>query len=109
MTSWVRWKKPVKLATTLDPEDVDGPQDLRNNTGDNYIKVEMPFNSLMKEFLEGSDTDELIQRMFAHIKTQVVNPRMPERRFLLDPIMHRHLNFHKLTLTSGSSYIKLPG
>ena len=84
MSSRVRWKKPVKLATKLDPEDVDGPQDLGNNTGDNYIKVEMPFNSLMKEFLEGSDTDELIQRMFAHIKTQVANPGMPERRFLLD-------------------------
>ena len=25
----VRWKKPVKLAITLDPEDRDGAQDMR--------------------------------------------------------------------------------
>ena len=37
--SWVRWKKPVKSVITLDPEDVEDAQDIRNNTGDNYIKV----------------------------------------------------------------------
>ena len=26
MTLWVRWKKPVKLAVTLDPEDLQGAQ-----------------------------------------------------------------------------------
>ena len=47
MTLWVRWKKPVKLATTLDPEDVKNAQDVDGSTGDNYIRVEMPFNSLV--------------------------------------------------------------
>ena len=50
---------------------------------DNYTRVEMPFNSLMTEFFEGSDINELIKRMLAHIKTQVENPRMPESRFTL--------------------------
>ena len=67
MTLWVKWKKPVKLAITLDPEDVEGAQDIGVNTGDNYIKVEILFNSLMTEVFEGSNSDELIQRMFAHI------------------------------------------
>ena len=71
MTLWVRWKKPVKLAITLDLKDVEGAQDAGGNTGDNYIRVEMPFNSLMTEFFEGSDTDELIQRVFTYIKTQI--------------------------------------
>ena len=71
MTLWVRWKKPVKLAITLDPDDVEGVQDIGGNTGDNYTKVEMPFNSLMTDFFEGSDINDLIQRMFVHIKTQV--------------------------------------
>ena len=31
------------------------------NEGDNYTRVEMPFNSLMTEFFEGSDISELIQ------------------------------------------------
>ena len=68
MILWVRWKNPVKLAITLDLEDVEG----------------------------------------VHIKTQVENPRMPESGFTLDQIMHLHINFDRLTLTRGSSYMKLP-
>ena len=108
MTLWVRWKKPVKLAITLDPEDVEGVQGIRGNTGDDYIRVEMSFNSLMIEFFEGSDINDLIQRMFAYIKTQVENPQMPESGFTLDQIMHLHINFHRLTLTRGISYMRLP-
>ena len=33
---------------------------------------------------------------------------MPESGFMLHQIMHLHINFHKLALTRGSSYIKLP-
>ena len=78
------------------------------STGDNYIRVEMLFNSLMTEFFEGSDINDLIQGMLAHIKTQAENPRMPESGFSLDKIMHLSINFHKLVLTGGSSYIELP-
>ena len=45
--------------------------------------------------------------MLAHIKTQVENPQMPERGFALDRIMHLYINFHRLALTRGSSYIDL--
>ena len=76
-------------------------------TGDNYIRVEMQFNSLMTEFFEVSDINGLIQRMLAHIKTQVENLRMPESGFSLDKIMHLYINFHRLALTRGSSYIEL--
>ena len=75
---------------------------------DNYIRFERPFNSLMTEFFEGSDISELIQRMLAHIKTQVENPRMLESGFTLDKIMHLYINFHRLVLTRGGSYIELP-
>ena len=67
-TLWVRWRKPVKSTITLDPEDLEGGQEIGGNTGDNYIRVEMPFNSLMTEVFEDSDIDGLIQRMVAHIK-----------------------------------------
>ena len=46
--------------------------------------------------------------MLAHIKTQFGNPRMPESSFSLDKIMHLYINFHKLALTRGGSYIELP-
>ena len=62
----------------------------------------------MTEFFEGSDINDLIQRMLAHIKTQVENPRMPESGFTLDKIMHLYINFHRLALTRGSSYSELP-
>ena len=46
------------------------------NSGYNYIRVEMPFNSLMTEFFEGGDISDLIQSILAHIKTQIKNPLM---------------------------------
>ena len=78
------------------------------NTGDSYTRVEMSFNSLMTEFFESSDISELIQHMLAHIKTQVENLRMPEIVFTLDKMMYLHINFHRLALTRGGSYIDLP-
>ena len=35
MTLWVRWKKPVKLAITLAPEDIEGAQETVVNDDDN--------------------------------------------------------------------------
>ena len=84
MTLYVRWKKL---------------KDLDDGTGDEYIRIEMPFNSLMTEFFEGSDSNKLIKRMLAHIKAQTENPKFPESGFTLDEIMHLHINFHRLVLT----------
>ena len=50
MALWVRWKNPVSLAITLGHEDVQGAQDIRGNTGDNYISEEISFNSLIEFF-----------------------------------------------------------
>ena len=109
MTLWVIWKKPIEQPLIeLYTEDAKNAQELDDGTGDNYIKVEMPFNSLMTEFFEGSDTNYLIQRMPAHIKTQTENPKFPGNGFSLDKIMHLFINFHRLVLTRGSSYIELP-
>ena len=61
MTLWVRWKKRIMPLIELDPEDAKNAQDLDDGiTGDNYIRVEMSFNSLMTEFFEGSDINDLI-------------------------------------------------
>ena len=108
MTLWVRWKKPIMPLIELGPENAENAQDIDGNTGDNCIRMEMPFNSLMTEFFEGSDINELIQRMPAHNKTQAENPRMLERGFTLDKIMHLYINFHRLAFTRGSSYTELP-
>ena len=104
----VRWKKSVIIAITLDSEDAESGQVVEGNTGHNYIKVEMPFNSFITELFESSYTDELIQRLFAHIKTQVQNPRKLEFSLTLNQIMRLHINFHKLALTRSRSYIDQP-
>ena len=68
----------------------------------------MPFNSLVTEFFEVSDINDLIQRMLAHIKTQTENPKFPEIGFTFHKIIHPFINFHRLVLTRGSSYNELP-
>ena len=73
----------------LDREDPKNAQDLDDGTtGDNYIRVEMPFNSLMTEFFDASDINDLIERMLAYIKAQTENRQFPESGFTLDNIMH---------------------
>ena len=64
-----------------------------NEEGNGYIRTEKPFNSMMTEFFEGSDIDDLIQLMLAYIKAQTENPKFPESSFALDKIMHLYINF----------------
>ena len=54
----------------------------------------MAFNSPMTEFSEDNDINDLIERMIAHIKTQVENSRMPEGGFSLDKIMSLSIKFN---------------
>ena len=109
ITLWIVWKKPIKLLIDLGPENLEDVQVLNDGIVDNYIRIAMPFNILMTEFFQGSDINDLIQRMLAHIKTHVENPRMFQSGFSIDKIMHLYMNFHMLALTRGKSYIKLPG
>ena len=57
---------------------------------------------------DASDINDLVERMLAYIKAQTENPKFSESGFRLDKIMHLYINFHKLLLTRGSSYIELP-
>ena len=46
---WVRWKKLVELAITLDFEHFQAAENLESTEGV-YIKVDRLFNSLVMEF-----------------------------------------------------------
>ena len=100
----------VKKASKGDVENQKQTEDntSHKNEGDNYIRVEIPFNSLMTEFFEATDINDLIQRIFAHIKTEVENPKIPESGFSIYKIIHLYINFHRLALTRSGSYIELP-
>ena len=60
----------MKSVNKLKPEDIEGAQDKEGNTGDNNIRVKIPFNRLMTELFEESIIDELMQSMLAHIRMQ---------------------------------------
>ena len=111
MTLWIIWKKRIEPLIELDPEDEKNAQDLDDGTTRDmyYTRIEIPFNSLMTEFFEASNINDLIERMLAYIKAQTKNPTFSESGFTLDKIMHLHINFHRLVLTRGSSYTELPG
>ena len=51
----------------------------------------MPFNSLMAEFFDASDIDDLIERMLAYMKAQTENTKFLESGFTLDKIMHLYM------------------
>ena len=88
------WKKRIMPLIELDPEDAKNARDLDDGTsGDNYIRNEMPFNSLMTEFFEANDINHLIQRMLAYFKAQTENPKFSESGFTLDKIMHFYITF----------------
>ena len=92
MTTWIQFK--------IEVEGEDG----------SVIKVDevrKAFNSRMMEVFQGSDLGEIIEKMFAHIQTQVENPALVNSRFVFDRVLFLDINFHKLNLTRGSSYLPL--
>ena len=95
ITLWVRWKKRKIPLIEFRSENAKNVEDLDDDIGDNYIRVEMPFNSLITEFFEANDINGLIQRMLAYINAQTESPRFPQSGFTLDKIMH----LYRLVLT----------
>ena len=67
-------------------------------------RVEKPFHSKMTEIHQGSDLNEIINEMLAHMKTQIDNPALANSRFVFDEVLFLDVNFHWLDLTRGSSY-----
>ena len=73
-----------------------------------FDRAELPFNSRMTEIFQGSDLNEIVNEMFAHMKTQIENPALTNSRFVFDEALFLDVNFHQLNLTPGSPYIPLP-
>ena len=82
ITLCVIWKKRIKLLI----KDAKNAQDPDDGATDDiyYEKIEMQFNSVMTEFFDVSDINDLIERMLAYIKAQTENPKFPDSSFTLD-------------------------
>ena len=70
--------------------------------------VNLAFNSLMVNVYRGSDLDQIVDGMIAHMKFQIENPALLNSRFAFDKVLHLDVNFHQLNLTRGRSYVPLP-
>ena len=71
-------------------------------------RVRLPFNSRTADIFQGSDLNDIVNGMFAHMKTQIKNPALANSRFRLDELLFMDINFYQLNLTRGSSYLPLP-
>ena len=99
--------KLKKTETVVDIDDVI-KKGGKAESKEQDIIVEKVFNSKMTEVFQGSNLKEILNEMFAHINTQIEHPALPKSGFTLDEVMFLNLDFHKLNLTRGSSYIPLP-
>ena len=66
------------------------------------------FNSRMTPVYMLSEMDTIVQEMVSHMAQQVDNPRLRDSKFTFDRILYMDINIHRLNLTRGASYIKLP-
>ena len=57
---------------------------------------------------QGSNLDQIVDGMIAHMKTQIENPASLNSRFRFEEMLFQDANFHQLNLTRGSSYLPLP-
>ena len=62
----------------------------------------------MIEVFWGSELNELIEEMSAHMRTQVENRALENSHFVFDLGLLLVVNFHQLNLTRGSPYLPLP-
>ena len=70
-------------------------------------KVELAFTSLMTSVYRGSYLGQIVEGMIANMKFQIGNPALLNSRFRSDEALYLGINFHRLNLTRGSSYLPL--
>ena len=75
---------------------------------DGVEQVELLFNSRMLAVYNLSDMDEIISEMIKHMKQQIENPALRDSKFVFDGVIGMNIDFHRLNLTRGSSYLPLP-
>ena len=75
---------------------------------DGVEQVELAFNSRILAVYNLSDIDEIVSEMITHMAQQIENPALKDSKLEFDEVIHMNIDFHRLNLTRGSSYIPLP-
>ncbi|XP_057289479.1 uncharacterized protein LOC130612195 [Hydractinia symbiolongicarpus] len=86
LSLWIHWRKPI-----------EGTKE--------YEEANKAFHSNMASVFQGSNVDDMLDMMFAQVKTHVENLTFPKSVFTIGRILHLDVDFHKLKLTRGSSRI----
>ena len=79
---------------------------IRFEKEDDY--VDKAFNSRMTPVYMHSEMDTVVQEMVNYMEKQVDNPKLRDSKFVFDKILQTDIGCHRLMLTRGSSFIKLP-
>ena len=75
---------------------------------DGVEQAELAFNSRMLAVYNLSDMSEIASAMIEHMVQQIKNPALRDSKFVFDGVMGMNIDFHRLNLTRGSSYLPLP-
>ena len=75
---------------------------------DGVEQVELAFNSRVLAVYNLSDMNGLVLEMITHMVQQIENPALRDGKFVFDGVIHMDIDFHRLNLTRGSSYVPLP-
>ena len=77
-------------------------------TRDGVEMVNLAFNSRIMTVYNLNDKNEIVTAMIEHIAQQIENPALRNSKFVFDRVLYMDMDFHRLNLTRGSSYIPLP-
>ena len=77
-------------------------------TRDGVEMVNLAFNSRMMTVYNLNDKNEIVTAMIEHMAQQIENPALRNSKFVFDRVLYMDMDFHRLNLTRGFSYIPLP-
>ena len=75
---------------------------------DEVEQVSLAFNSRMMTVYSLNDKNEIVTVMIEHMAQQIENPALRNSNFVFDGVLHMDIDFYRLNLTRGSSYVPLP-
>ena len=75
---------------------------------DEVEQVSLAFNSRIMTVYSLNDKNEIVTAMIEHMAQQIENPALRNSKFVFDRVLHVDIDFHRLNLMRGSSYVLLP-
>ena len=74
---------------------------------DEVEQVSLAFISRMMTVYNLNDKSKIVTAMIEHMAQQIENPALRNSKFVFDRVLHMDIDFHRLNLMRGSSYVLL--